>query len=290
MSSAVASPRGSALVCTTSSQSTGASFGVGEIQAERARELCTRRIDVDQRHLRAPLPRAQESDQCTDHTCADHRDRPGRKWVCIPGCVQRSLHVRGQHRARNRNVRWHRQSGVDRHVEHGLVGMEGEHITSDQAVRPGLHATDRRVTILHREREASAHVGRPHPLVFARWHLSRSNQRLGAAADAAIAGAHPDHAFSERTQFFPAGFQPVRGRHTKALLPSTHRATRTLLRPTEWPRRAPIVLPPRPHALRACAALPSWTRRLDPSLAARVDLVMAAGQYESSDRLTAFYS
>src|SRR5262245_45443454 len=45
-----------------------------EIQAERARKLCPRRIDVDQGHLRAALPRAQESDQCTDHACADHRD------------------------------------------------------------------------------------------------------------------------------------------------------------------------------------------------------------------------
>ena len=86
--------------------------------------------------------------------------------------------------------------------------MKGEHITSDHAIRPGLDAADRRVTILHREREASAHVGRPHPLVFARWHFSRGNQRLGAAADAAIAGAHPDHAFRERIDPFLPDFSP----------------------------------------------------------------------------------
>src|SRR5689334_15834556 len=87
--------------------------------------------------------------------------------------------------------------------------MEGEHTTSDQVVRPGLHATDRRVAILHREREATTHVGATHPRILAQWHSSRRNQRLRAAADAAIAGAHPDHAFRERTNPLLPDFRPA---------------------------------------------------------------------------------
>ena len=63
-------------------------------------------------------------------------------------------------------------------------GMEGEHVAANQGVRPGLDTADRRVTVLHRERKASAHKGATHPLVLARGHfpaaISASVPRLMA--------------------------------------------------------------------------------------------------------------
>ncbi len=88
-------------------------------------------------------------------------------------------------------------------------GWRANTCAADQAVRPGLDPPDRGVAVFHREWEASAHKGTTHPLVFARGNLSGRDQRLGAAADGAIKGTHPDRAFGERTKPFLADFRPA---------------------------------------------------------------------------------
>ena len=130
--------------------------GVGrrELQAERPGQLLARRIDVDERHLRAFDPRAEKSDQRADHARADHRDAPGRTRRGVPGRIERGLHIGGQHRARQRNVAGHRHHGLGRQVELGLMGMQRKDVAADQRRRPGLDLADRGVAIFHRERES----------------------------------------------------------------------------------------------------------------------------------------
>ena len=210
MLSAVASPAALALVWNTKSQSAGARVGLGEAQAERARELRARRIDVDQRHLGARDARAQKADQRADHARADHGDAAGRPGRRVPGRVERGLHVGGQHRARQRHVGRHRHGGLGRHVEQRLMRMQREHGAAEQRLRPGLDPADGGVAVLHRKRKVAAHERRAHALVLADRHAAGRDQRLGAAADRAMQRPHPHRAGGERAERLVADFRPPR--------------------------------------------------------------------------------
>ncbi len=162
------------------------------------------------RHLGAFDLRAEKPDQRTHHARADDRDTSGRARCpapsSVPSGVERRLDVGRQHRARQRNVGRQRHHRLGRQVELGLMGIQRKDIAADKRVGPGLDHADCGIAVFHREREAAAHEGRAHALVFALGNPAGGDQRLGTPADRTVYGAHPDLAGRERRKPFLPDF------------------------------------------------------------------------------------
>src|SRR5690242_12498065 len=84
--------------------------------------------------------------------------------------------------------------------------MQREHCPAGEIRRPALDPPDRRVAVFDRKRKRAAHERRPHSLELAFRHPPAEYQPLGAAADAAEQGAHPDLSRSGLGQWLGADF------------------------------------------------------------------------------------
>ena len=198
-SSAVASPAAEALVCNTRSQSVGRRVGRGELQP------------------RAPAPAPRAPDRCRSasprrlrsarrETRPAHRARPRRRPRCVRTGPARAsqmalsaVSMLAASTARGGGT----SAGSGTTASAGRsntvwCGYSAKTLRPISAVGPGLDPADHRVAIFHRERKAAAHEWRAHALVFALRHPAGEDQRLGAAADRAVEGAHAHLAGRER--------------------------------------------------------------------------------------------
>ena len=82
-------------------------------------------------------------------------------------------------------------TALGRHHVARLVRVQAEHRAAPAARRPLLDTPHVGVAVLHRRREVARLKRRAHPLVFCRRHAAVEHQRLGAAADAAVAACAP---------------------------------------------------------------------------------------------------
>jgi hypothetical protein len=72
----------------------------------------------------------------------------------------------------------------------GLVRVEGEDEAAFEIRRTLFHLADAGVAVLHRRGKAPVLEGRAHALELARRHAAAEDERLGAAADAAVERPH----------------------------------------------------------------------------------------------------
>ena len=76
----------------------------GECDAERAGHRRPAGLEIDEFHSAARDPAEQPGCQAADHTRPDDPDFVTDQWRCVPGAVERGLHVGRQYRATRRDI------------------------------------------------------------------------------------------------------------------------------------------------------------------------------------------
>ena len=187
--SAVASPAAEALACTTRSQLSGALSGAAKAAPSVSAMRGPRRIDIDQRHLRA----RHAARRAARPAARARRRRPPRSGRPGPGAPSQtalsavSMLAASTARSGGSAV-GQRHDIFGRKVKHGLVRIKREDEAAFQVGRAFLDAAHHRVAIFDGKRKRPAHEWRAHALVFALRHapakISRSVPRLSALCDA----------------------------------------------------------------------------------------------------------
>ena len=164
-------------------------LGCGEANAERCRHRCTRRVDIDKAHLGPRYLPCNPRHEAADGAGADDCDTIARLDVRVPHTVDCCLGVRRQHGASGRHIVWQHVQRGGRDDKARLVWKEREHQAAHEFGRPCLNLADVAVAVLHRRWKIARLERRAHALTLGLRHASAEDQRLGAAADAAVAGA-----------------------------------------------------------------------------------------------------
>ena len=178
--------------------------GRGETYAERARDRGAMVVDVHELHVRRRHARRQPGDQAPNGAGADDRHAIARVRTRVPQHVDRGFQIRGEHGARRRHVVGQQMHRRRRHDVARLVRIENEDVASFEIARPAFHAADVRVPVLDWRRELALLKRRAHAAMLAGRHPAEKDQRLGAAADAAVQRADDDLVWRRRRQLLRA--------------------------------------------------------------------------------------
>ena len=123
-------------------------LGRRKTDAELARQFGARRVDIDQRHLRAgKLGRRDSATSAPTTPAPTTAMRLAGLRLGIPHGVERGLHIGGQHGACRRHVVGQRHDSVCGHIEQALMRMQREHASGRSAPpvrpRPGRRSSNR---------------------------------------------------------------------------------------------------------------------------------------------------
>ncbi len=158
--------------------------------AERRGEGGARRIDVDERDMRAGKPGAKKGGQRADDACADDRNPVRGSGRRVPKGIEGGFHIGRQHSAPGRQALGQRGCRPGGQVEGGLMRMQRKDEPALQPGRSAFDPTDRRIAIFDGKRESASHERAAHPLAFTLGNAARRNQPFGAPADRAVKRAH----------------------------------------------------------------------------------------------------
>jgi hypothetical protein len=95
--------------------------------------------------------------------------------------------------------------------------MQHEHAAPHQVAGAAFDAADARVTVLHGRRELACLEGGAHPRPFAPGDAPAEDERLSAAADPAVLGAHQHFVLGRRPQPFGPNLAAARSDHPERL-------------------------------------------------------------------------
>ena len=182
--------------------------GPGETHADRARDRCPVRVDVDQLDVAARNAPCEPRDQAADGSGADDGDAIADLGPRIPQPVDGRLEVGGQHGAARRHRvghHVHRRSGND---VARLVRVQHKDAAILQFARAALHHPDAGVAIFDRCRKLARLKRRPHTPILADRHTPLKDERLCSTADTAVQRSHHDLARRRRRQRFDSDLSP----------------------------------------------------------------------------------